>query len=138
MARVDKCEGANRRCGDSYARRAGASLNGIPTTDTSPGARHTQARRTRLAYGFQPGGLRAGSPPSPPPHSIRPTVRRLLWSPRLMGPGPRGRVPSGSGGRRLLFDDLQQLRKYVLVVLLQVTSDLGVADETSEVALREH
>lgn len=29
-----------------------------------------------------------GSPPSPPPRSIRPTVRRLLRSPRLSGPGP--------------------------------------------------
>jgi hypothetical protein len=36
----------------------------------------------------QPGGLRAGSPPSPPPRLIRPTVRRLLRSPRLSGPGP--------------------------------------------------
>jgi len=35
----------------------------------------------------RPGGLRAGSPPSPPPRSIRPTVRRLPRSPRLSGPG---------------------------------------------------
>jgi hypothetical protein len=28
----------------------------------------------RLAYDFQPSGLRAGSPPSPPPRLIRPTV----------------------------------------------------------------
>jgi hypothetical protein len=46
-------------------------------------------RATRPAYDFQPGGLRAGSPPSPPPHSIRPIVRRLLRSPRL-----RVRVPT--------------------------------------------
>ena len=43
-------------------------------------------------YDGRPGGLRAGSPPSPPPRSIRPTVRRLPRSPRFSGPGPhRGR-----------------------------------------------
>lgn len=31
----------------------------------------------------RPGGLRAGSPPSPSPRLIRPTVRRLPRSPRL-------------------------------------------------------
>ena len=39
-------------------------------------------------YDGRPGGLRTGSPPSPPPRSIRPTVRRLPRSPRLSGPGP--------------------------------------------------
>lgn len=34
------------------------------------------------------GGLRTGSPPSPPSPLIRPSRRRLLWSPRSMGPGP--------------------------------------------------
>ena len=62
-----------------------------PTPGTSlQYARSPRVRRIQLAYDFQPGGLRTGSPPSPPPHSIRPTVRRLLWSPRLLGPGPRG------------------------------------------------
>ena len=42
-------------------------------------------------YDGRPGGLRTGSPPSPPPRSIRPTVRRLPRSPRLSGPGPRRR-----------------------------------------------
>jgi hypothetical protein len=37
----------------------------------------------------RPDGLRTGSPPFPPPRSIRPTVRRLPRSPRFMGPGPR-------------------------------------------------
>lgn len=36
----------------------------------------------------RPDGLRAGSPPSPSPRSIRLTVRRLPRSPRLSGPGP--------------------------------------------------
>lgn len=36
----------------------------------------------------RPCGLRAGSPPSPPPRLIRPIVRRLPRSPRLSGPGP--------------------------------------------------
>jgi hypothetical protein len=35
------------------------------------------------------GGPRAGSPPSPPPRSIRPTVRRLLRSPRSWVRVPR-------------------------------------------------
>ena len=39
-------------------------------------------------YVGRPGGLPAGSPPFPPPCSIRPIVRRLPWSPRLSGPGP--------------------------------------------------
>ncbi len=50
-------------------------------------------------YRGRPGGLRTGSPPSPPPRSIRPTVRRLPRSPRLSGPGPhRGRPPPRPGG----------------------------------------
>jgi hypothetical protein len=36
----------------------------------------------------QPSGLRTGSPPFPPPRLIRLTVRLLLRSPRLSGPGP--------------------------------------------------
>ena len=61
-------------------------------------------------YDGRPSGLRTGSPPSPPPRSIRPTVRRLPRSPRLSGPGPhRGRClplarqthrPCGAGRRR--------------------------------------
>jgi len=39
----------------------------------------------------RPSGLRTGSPPFPPPQSIRPTVRRLLRSPRF-----RVRVPTVS------------------------------------------
>ena len=51
-------------------------------------------------YGGRPGGLRTGSPPSPPPRSIRPTVRRLPRSPRLSGPGPhRGRRPTCRRGQ---------------------------------------
>ena len=46
-------------------------------------------RRDRRDLGRSP-----GSPPSPPPRSIRPSVRRLPRSPRLSGPGPhRGRPP---------------------------------------------
>ncbi len=51
-------------------------------------------------YDGRPGGLRTGSPPSPPPRSIRPTVRRLPRSPRLSGPGPhRGRPPPAAADR---------------------------------------
>ena len=59
------------------------------------------SRPRNRPYDGRPGGLRTGSPPSPPPRSIRPTVRRLPWSPRLSGPGPRsGRsiVPPRRGG----------------------------------------
>ena len=56
----------------------------------TPAVRHT--RRT-VEYAAdrnlgRPDGLRAGSPPSPSPRSIRLTVRRLPRSPRLSGPGP--------------------------------------------------
>ena len=37
----------------------------------------------------RPDELRAGSSPSPPPRSIRPVVRRLLWLPHFMGSGYR-------------------------------------------------
>ena len=47
-------------------------------------------------YDCRPGGLRTGSPPSPPPRLIRPTVRLLPRSPRLSGPGPHQR-PYGRG-----------------------------------------
>ena len=53
---------------------------------------------TRPAYVGRPGGLRTGSPSSPPPRLIRPTVRRLPRSPRLSGPGPHRLF--GSGLRR--------------------------------------
>lgn len=92
----------------------------------------------RLAYDFQPGGLRTGSPPSPPPHSIRLTVRLLLRSPRLLGPGPRGQMLSEAGGRRLLLFDLHQLRQNVFVVLLKVTGDSFIANQTADVSLGEH
>src|SRR5262245_65959132 len=48
------------------------------------------------------GGLRAGSPPSPPPRSIRPIVRRLLRSPRLWVRVPSNLLRTGrSRGSRL-------------------------------------
>jgi hypothetical protein len=49
-------------------------------------------------YERRPSGLRTGSPPSPPPRLIRPTVRLLPRSPRLSGPGPLYR-PHRSGPR---------------------------------------
>jgi hypothetical protein len=42
-------------------------------------------------YERRPGGLRTGSPPSPPPRLIRPTVRLLPRSPRFLSPGPQQR-----------------------------------------------
>lgn len=88
----------------------------------------------RLAYDFQPGGLRAGSPPSPPPPSIRLIVRRLRRSPRLMGPGPREQFCSDSGGRRLSFRDLRKFRSDLSMMLLQVFRNAWIADHAREVA----
>lgn len=51
-----------------------------------------------------PGGLRTGSPPFPPPRSIRPTVRRLPRSPRLWVRVPidvHAETASGRGGVRV-------------------------------------
>lgn len=95
-------------------------------------------RDTRLAYAFQPGGLRTGSPSSPPPHLIRLTVRLLLWSPRLLGPGPRGQLLSESGGRRLLLRDLNEFRQNVLVMLRQVAGDPLVRNQAAQISLSEH
>jgi hypothetical protein len=78
------------------ARLAGACryadcLPARPTT--RPGA---DRPAMRSAYERRPGGLRTGSPPSPPPRLIRPIVRLLPRSPRLSGPGPHQR-PCRSG-----------------------------------------
>ncbi len=51
----------------------------MPSTSVG-GADSTHRTGTMIA---SQGGLRAGSPPSPPPRLIRPTVRRLLRSPRF-------------------------------------------------------
>jgi len=74
--------------GENWACRSG------PASDTP---RNDHSRINGRAAGEssnRPGGLRAGSPPSPPPRLIRPTVRRLPRSPRLSGPGPH-RWPTG-------------------------------------------
>lgn len=79
-------------------------------------------------------------------------VRRLLRhhtrsaSPCGVSYGPRAcwvRVPadsllSGSGGRRLLIFDLNELRQDVFVVLLEVTGDPFIADEPTDVSLGKH
>jgi len=84
----------------------------------------------------QPGGLRAGSPPSPPPHLIRSSVRRLLRSPRfrvrvpiverrtvaeLLGFDP----PRFRRGRRLneARHDLAKLAENFTVVLVEVAGE---------------
>lgn len=75
-------------CSSSAGSISAVSMNGrmnLPCPDLM----YTAVLHIRLAYDFEPGGLRPGSPPSPPPHSIRPTVRRLLRSPRF-----RVRVPT--------------------------------------------
>src|SRR3990167_488726 len=79
-------------------------------------------------------------------------VRRLLRHHTRSAPrcgvscGPRAcwvRVPadsmlSGSGGRRLLFPALQKLGEDVLVMLLQVTCDAIVADQSPLVTFGKH
>ena len=65
-------------------RTSAISLNTLLTLSGSSAGRMSFSRRNdgRLC------GHRTGSPPSPPPRSIRPTVQLLLRSPRLLGPGP--------------------------------------------------
>jgi hypothetical protein len=78
------------------ARLAGACRQAdcLPARPTTrPGA---DRPAMRSAYERRPGGLRTGSPPSPPPRLIRPIVRLLPRSPRLSGPGPHQR-PCRSG-----------------------------------------
>lgn len=81
----------------------------------------------------RPGGLRAGSPPSPPPRSIRPTVRRLLRSPRLSGPGPHQFWPlwlvrlGWRGGGHL--GDRLKFRQELRPMLHQVADDPGVPEQ---------
>ena len=59
---------------------------GVPASANSwPARQFDRFGQRKLAW---PDGLRAGSPPSPSPRLIRPTVRLLLRSPRLLGPGP--------------------------------------------------
>lgn len=87
----------------------------------------------------RPGGLRAGSPPSPPPRSIRPTVRRLLRSPRFSGPGPHQLWPLwlfrlGRWGRGHLSDGLKFCQK-LRPMLHQVPDDPGVPEQLSQIAL---
>src|SRR3546814_4303923 len=103
---------------------------------------------------LRPGGLRTGSPSSPPPRSIRPTVRRLPRSPRFTccpklgcstaegrsGPGPR-RSPSLRRGRHreeaFDFCDGLELGQVFLAMLRQPTDDPRVAKELADVALGE-
>jgi hypothetical protein len=59
--------------------------------------RLTWASHTASETSSRPCGLRTGSPPSPPPRSIRPAVRLLPRSPRFMGPGPPRSIPESCG-----------------------------------------
>ena len=92
--------------------------------------------RSRRNLG-RPGGLRAGSPPSPPPRSIRPTVRRLLRSPRLSGPGPHQiwqfwLFRLWRQGRVHICDRLKFCQK-LWPMLYQVPHDPGVPEQLSQV-----
>ena len=66
-----------------------------------------------------------GSPPSPSPHLIRSTVRRLLRSPRFMGPGPQGIVAKErhSGCKCLRFGDLFKCGQELFVMQGQIPHD---------------
>jgi hypothetical protein len=81
---------------------------------------------------FAPGGLRTGSPPSPPPRLIRPTVRRLPRSPRLWvrvpnTPDSPSCYSSSSGLSRFHACDLLELCQDLCVVLSQEFQDAGIA-----------
>ncbi len=69
-------------------RRAGPQIFPRSSTGTPSVRRAHELRGTRPIIWDRPGGLRTGSPPSPPPRLIRPIVRLLPRSPRLSGPGP--------------------------------------------------
>jgi hypothetical protein len=100
------------------------------------------APQERCARGWRmsssQGGLRAGSPPSPPPQLIRPTVRRLLRSPRFWVRVPlRDSTLSESDCRRLLFHDPDEFQCDVAMVVPQVLGDPRVLDQSRQVTLRQ-
>ena len=76
------------------------------------GRAHIDRPSGRL-YEGRPGGLRTGSPPSPPPRLIRPTVRLLLRSPRFSGPGPPfiGRMEASRDTQHRLRPRLRQSQR---------------------------
>ena len=67
-----------------------------------------------------PSGLRAGSPPFPPPRLIRPTVRLLPRSPRF-----RVRVPINTCSTRQKFPVCQAAAASVSVELLKFGQDVA-------------
>ena len=76
-------------------------------------------------------------PPSPPPRSIRPTVRRLLRSPRLSGPGPHQfwqlwLFRLWRQGRGHLGDRLKFCQK-LWPMLHQVPDDPSVPEQLSQI-----
>ena len=76
------------RIGREACRGCGCSFDQPPHDKPPPRRGRPAIGRPRdRAYDGRPGGLRTGSPPSPPPRSICPAVRRLPRSPRLSGPG---------------------------------------------------
>jgi hypothetical protein len=100
--------------------------------------RLTEINHTASEISCRPGGLWTGSPSSPPPRSIRITVRRLPRSPRLSGPGPHQLQFCSPGfgrqGRSHLCDGLK-LGHEIRPVLHEVPDDPGIAEELGHVAL---
>jgi len=92
--RAEGCYGLDQTAFAAILATRGASMGKNPALPSLTPRFHVLAPSLamQLAYGFQLGGLRTGSPSSPPPHSIRLTGRLLLRSPRLLGPGPRGQI----------------------------------------------
>jgi hypothetical protein len=92
------------------------------------------ARPMRSAYECRPGGLRTGSPPSPPPRLIRPIVRLLPRSPRLSGPGPHQRprhsdcMAGHSGRNRFHLGKLLELGQDVAMMLCEVAHHPRIAE----------
>src|ERR1700730_5389793 len=91
-------------------------------------------------------GLRTGSPPSPPPHLIRPTVRLLLRSPRLSGPGPHRRPASKrrhgprarSGRNNFHLGKLLEFGQDVVVMLREIAHHPCVAEQLAEITIAQH
>ena len=95
------------------------------------------ARRTMLG---PPSGLRAGSPPFPPPRLIRPIVRLLPRSPRLSGPGPHQRpcrcaarqTAHGSGRSCFHLSELLKFGQNVTVMLREVAHHPRIAEQLAD------
>jgi len=91
----------------------------------------------------RPSGLRAGSPPFPPPRLIRPTVRLLPRSPRFrvrvpITPAVSAAASGQSGGSSFRFGQLLKLSQNIAVTLSQVAHHARIAEELAEISIGQN